>query len=47
MSEVIQLSVFIANEAGRVSEVTNALGEATRSWSTGSTGWTAWKCGSR
>ncbi len=28
MSEVIQLSVFIANEAGRVSEVTNALGEA-------------------
>lgn len=28
MSEVIQLSVFIANEAGRVSEVTKALGEA-------------------
>jgi hypothetical protein len=28
MSEVIQLSVFIANEAGRVSEVTSALGEA-------------------
>ena len=28
MSEVIQLSVFVANEAGRVSEVTNALGEA-------------------
>ncbi len=28
MSEVIQLSVFIANESGRVSEVTKALGEA-------------------
>jgi hypothetical protein len=28
VSEVIQLSVFIANEAGRVSEVTKALGEA-------------------
>lgn len=28
MSEVIQLSVFIANEAGRVSEVTRILGEA-------------------
>jgi hypothetical protein len=28
MSEVIQLSVFIANEAGRVFEVTSALGEA-------------------
>ncbi len=28
MSEVIQLSVFIANEAGRVSEVTSVLGEA-------------------
>jgi hypothetical protein len=28
VSEVIQLSVFVANEAGRVSEVTNALGEA-------------------
>jgi hypothetical protein len=28
VSEVIQLSVFIANEAGRVSEVTKALGES-------------------
>lgn len=28
MSEVVQLSVFIANEAGRVSEVTRTLGEA-------------------
>ena len=28
LSEVIQLSVFIANESGRVSEVTKALGEA-------------------
>jgi hypothetical protein len=28
VSEVIQLSVFIANESGRVSEVTKALGEA-------------------
>ncbi|HEY5548113.1 MAG TPA: ACT domain-containing protein [Coriobacteriia bacterium] len=28
MSEVIQLSVFIANEAGRVSEVTRILGKA-------------------
>jgi len=27
VSKVIQLSVFIANESGRVSEVTNALGE--------------------
>jgi hypothetical protein len=27
VSKVRQLSVFIANEAGRVSEVTNALGE--------------------
>lgn len=28
MNEVIQLSVFIPNEAGRVSEVTRILGEA-------------------
>ena len=28
MSNVVQLSVFIANEAGRVSEVTNVLGDA-------------------
>jgi hypothetical protein len=28
VSKVIQLSVFIANESGRVSEVTNDLGEA-------------------
>jgi hypothetical protein len=28
VSEVIQLSVFIANEAGRVSEVTRLLGQA-------------------
>jgi hypothetical protein len=28
VSEVIQLSVFLANEAGRISEVTKALGEA-------------------
>ena len=28
LSEVIQLSVFIANESGRVSEVSKALGEA-------------------
>lgn len=28
MSEVIQLSVFIENEAGRISEVTRVLGEA-------------------
>jgi hypothetical protein len=28
VSEVIQLSVFLANEAGRISEVTKAIGEA-------------------
>ncbi|MDO8963773.1 MAG: ACT domain-containing protein [Coriobacteriia bacterium] len=28
MSKVIQLSVFIANESGRVSEVTSTLGDA-------------------
>lgn len=28
MSSVVQLSVFIANESGRVSEVTNTLGQA-------------------
>jgi hypothetical protein len=28
MSDVVQLSVLVANEAGRVSEVTKALGEA-------------------
>ena len=28
MGEVIQLSVFIANEAGRISEVSKVLGEA-------------------